>query len=113
MSPEQARGEPTGPASDVFSLGLILYAILTGKSPYADAVLRGGPSLREAAVVPPRRRDPGLPGRSRRSVSRPWRRDPRIDIPAPVTSPTTSRNGWPMSRSAPIATRLLIGRGDG
>ena len=65
MSPEQARGEPTGPASDVFSLGLILYAILTGKSPYADAVLQGADlwkAVREAAVVPPRRRDPGLPG---------------------------------------------------
>ena len=65
MSPEQARGEPTSPASDVFSLGLILYAILTGKSPYADAVLQGGDlqnAVREAAVVPPRRRNPGLPG---------------------------------------------------
>ena len=65
MSPEQARGEPTSPASDVFSLGLILYAILTGESPYANAVPRGGDlhkAVREAAVVPPRRRDPGLPG---------------------------------------------------
>ena len=65
MSPEQARGEPAGPASDVFSLGLVLYAILTGKSPYAEAVLQGGDlqrAVREAAVVPPRRRDPGLPG---------------------------------------------------
>jgi serine/threonine protein kinase/tetratricopeptide (TPR) repeat protein len=65
MSPEQARGEPAGPASDVFSLGLVLYALLTGKSPYADAVLRGGDlqqAVREAAVVPPRRREPGLPG---------------------------------------------------
>jgi serine/threonine protein kinase len=65
MSPEQARGEPAGPAGDVFSLGLVLYAILTGKSPYAYAVLQGGDiqrAAREAAVVPPRRRDPGLPG---------------------------------------------------
>ena len=65
MSPEQARGEPASPASDVFSLGLVLYAILTGKSPYADAVLQGGDlqrAVREAAVVPPRRRNPGLPG---------------------------------------------------
>ncbi len=65
MSPEQARGEPTSPASDVFNLGLILYAILTGKSPYADAVLQGGNfqrAVREAAVVPPRRQNPGLPG---------------------------------------------------
>jgi eukaryotic-like serine/threonine-protein kinase len=65
MSPEQARGEPACPAGDVFSLGLILYAILTGKSPYSDAVLHGGrihEAVREAAVVPPRRRDPGLHG---------------------------------------------------
>jgi serine/threonine protein kinase/Flp pilus assembly protein TadD len=63
MSPEQARGEPVGPASDVFSLGLVLYAILTGKSPYADAVLQGVDPLeavRGAKVVPPCRRDPGL-----------------------------------------------------
>ena len=34
MSPEQAKGEPAGPASDIFSLGLIQYAILTGKSAF-------------------------------------------------------------------------------
>ncbi len=64
MSPEQARGQPAGPASDIFSLGLILYAILTGKSAFDDASLLGEDALkavREAAVVPPRRRDPSLP----------------------------------------------------
>jgi serine/threonine protein kinase/Tfp pilus assembly protein PilF len=36
MSPEQgeARWDIVGPPSDIFSLGAILYAILTGKSPY-------------------------------------------------------------------------------
>jgi non-specific serine/threonine protein kinase/serine/threonine-protein kinase len=33
-SPEQIRGEPITTASDVYSLGVVLYEILTGHSPY-------------------------------------------------------------------------------
>ncbi|MFG2622601.1 serine/threonine-protein kinase [Streptomyces sp. NPDC048507] len=36
MSPEQARGEPTGPASDVFALGCVLAFAATGHSPYGQ-----------------------------------------------------------------------------
>jgi serine/threonine-protein kinase len=63
MSPEQAKGEPVGPASDIFNLGLILHEILTGKSAFDESSFRGADPLRAvrtAAIVPPRNRDVSL-----------------------------------------------------
>jgi serine/threonine-protein kinase len=34
MSPEQIRGEPLGPASEVFSLGAVIYEMVTGSKPF-------------------------------------------------------------------------------
>ena len=35
-SPEQLRGEPASTLSDIFSLGVVLYELMTGQRPFGD-----------------------------------------------------------------------------
>jgi hypothetical protein len=77
MSPEQAAGRPVDARTDIFSFGVLLYQMLTGRHPF----LRGSQletlsAIREADPEPPTRVAPGLPPEAERAILRCLHKEP-------------------------------------
>jgi serine/threonine protein kinase len=62
LSPEQAQGERTTPASDLYSLGIVAFELLTGRRPFAGDSVAAEAAAHVTGVVPPvRELNPALP----------------------------------------------------
>ena len=62
FSPEQARGEPVDPRSDIYSLGCVLYELVLGRPPFAgDSPVAIAYKHVQESPVPPRQVNGELP----------------------------------------------------
>ncbi|HEV8324097.1 MAG TPA: protein kinase [Myxococcota bacterium] len=77
MAPEQTRGEPVTPRSDIYVIGVLLYELLVGRSPFPgetpDEVLQ---SASEGLVVPASDPRPDLPPAALQLLERALGADP-------------------------------------
>jgi serine/threonine protein kinase len=83
IAPEQARGEPVDEQSDIYSLGCVLYEMLTGRQPFeADTPVAVAYKHVHEAPTPPRSLDPSIPAALEAVALRAMEKDPAARFPS-------------------------------
>jgi len=127
MSPEQVQGQEVDHRSDLFSLGVVLYELLAGRTPFEKeneaATLK---AITQDSPEPLARYKSDIPDELQRTVSKLLEKDPsmRYQVAAGVTSdlkrliaptqssisvsPVKARNRWPLWAGVGVVALVLV-----
>ena len=101
LSPEQARGAPVDPRSDLYSLGIVLYEMLTGKVPFTgDTPVEIAMKHLSQVPEPPSKLRADVPHDLDAVVMRSLAKDPDQRTPQPRRWTQTSP-AWPGAWPSP------------
>jgi len=109
MAPEQIRNQPVTPQSDIYSLGVVIYEMLTGQRP-----TQGATGLEEIlnrvleAPPSPRSINPAIPRRWESIVLRCLDRDPARRFPSANVLAEALDSSWQLPRFQPSRRVLLL-----
>ncbi|MGA2374183.1 MAG: protein kinase [Candidatus Sulfotelmatobacter sp.] len=115
MSPEQARGRDLDARSDIFSFGIVLYEMATGRPAFSgstSAEIFDG--ILNRAPVPPTRLNPEIPAELERIINKSLEKDPslryqhaadlRSDLQRLKRDTESSRRATPSAEIAPVGS---------
>src|SRR5947207_3192818 len=104
LAPEQIQGEPHSSKSDIFSLGIVLYQMLTGVPPFdGSSVAAVCAQILTTDPTAPSKRNPALPSGLDHIVMRCLAKDPADRYPS---SEALAASLYPLARQTPAAPAL-------